>query len=111
MAKNKRLDISEKQRLFLWARSAGRCQICNKSVYEDFLTFEEVNVGDLAHIIGSSPDGPRGDKTLSAQLDIDVSNLMLLCKEHHKKIDTKEWIQDYPPERLRELKRRHEARV
>lgn len=111
MAKNKRTDISEKQRLFLWARSAGRCQICNKSVYEDSLTFEEVNVGDLAHIIGSSADGPRGDMQLSAQLDADVSNLMLLCKEHHKKIDTKEFVQEYPLERLRELKRRHEERI
>lgn len=108
---NKRIPIPEKQKLFLWARSAGRCQICNQPVYEDPLTFEEVNVGDHAHIIGSSSDGPRGDAILSEQLAIDPANLMLLCKTHHKKIDTAEFIQEYPPERLRELKRRHEERI
>lgn len=108
---NKRISIPEKQKLFLWARSAGRCQICNQPVYEDPLTFEEVNVGDHAHIIGSSPDGPRGDELLSEELAIDPSNLMLLCKPHHKKVDTPEFIREYPPDRLRDLKRRHEERI
>lgn len=108
---HKRIEIPDWIKLLVWAKSAGRCEICNTSVYEDPLTFEEVNVGDHAHIFGSSPDGPRGDRELSAKLAKDPSNIMLLCKPHHKAIDTKEFIEKYPVEVLRELKRRHEERI
>ncbi len=111
MAKNERANIPEKQRYFLWAKSAGRCQICNDLVYQDWLTFSELNIADVAHIIGSSSDGPRGDEVKSKELGVDPENLMLLCKTHHKLIDEPDFIKDYPPEKLREIKRSHEERI
>lgn len=107
----KRENIPEKVKLLVWAKSAGRCEICNTPIYEDPMTFEQVNVGDHAHIIGSSPDGPRGDKKLSPELATDPANIILLCKTHHKKIDTQEFIEKYSPDLLRELKRQHEERI
>ena len=38
-----------------------------------------------------------------------IENLMLLCTEHHKLIDTKPY--EYPIERLLEIKKRHEERI
>lgn len=108
---HKREKIPDWVKLLIWAKSAGRCQICNVPIYEDPLTFEQVNVGDHAHIIGSSEDGPRGDSKLSAELAKKPENIMLLCKTHHKKIDTREFIEKYPPKLLRELKQLHEERV
>jgi hypothetical protein len=111
MAKNNRSNIPEKLRYFLWAKSAGRCHICNQLVYQDWLTFEELNLADVAHIIGSSPDGPRGDDDKSKELDANQDNLMLLCKVHHKLIDEPDFEKDYPVDRLLEIKRAHEERI
>jgi hypothetical protein len=57
-----------------------------------------------------SPDGPRGHAVLSDQLNADPSNLMLACDRHHRLID-REQAQEHPPERLREMKQKHEARI
>jgi len=111
MAKSKRKSIPIQVKLFLWAKSAGRCNLCNKNIYEDYHTFSEVNVGDHAHIIGSSSNGPRGDKLLSEKLAVDPCNLILLCREHHKLVDTSEFVEKYPAEKLLQIKRDHEDRV
>lgn len=46
----------------LWLRAAGRCEFegCNKILYEGDITKEYGNFGELCHIIGDSPNGPRG---------------------------------------------------
>lgn len=111
MGKAARPSIPDKVKFILWGKSAGRCQLCNKPVYEDYLTHEELNLGEHAHIIANSADGPRGDDNLSEQYATDLSNLMLLCREHHKKIDTAEYVEKYPPSLLRDIKTRHEERV
>lgn len=54
---------------------------------------------------------PRGDENLSEEYATNLANLMLLCREHHKKIDTAEYVEKYPPSLLRDIKRRHEERV
>ena len=60
-------DISPKVRYLLWAKSAGRCEFdgCNKSLWKDGLTKIETNFADVAHIIGDSANGPRGDIVFS----------------------------------------------
>ena len=107
------MAVVEKVRYLLWAKSAGRCQFdnCNKIVYEEGVTKIEDNFGEVSHIIGDSPDGPRGDELLSIDPDYcnNISNLMLLCKVHHKLIDTLE--ADYDPDLLRLMKRLHEDRI
>lgn len=104
--------IPEKVKIRLWGRAAGRCQYegCNKPLWLDSLTKEEFNVAYIAHIIADKPDGPRGDPELSEKLKDDLSNLMLMCDEHHRLID-KEDEKGHPVERLREMKRKHEDRI
>lgn len=96
----------------LWAKAAGRCEYagCNKLLYKDDLTSEEINRAFVAHIVAASPDGPRGDKTLSAQLVDDIDNVMLMCHDHHRLIDH-EQVAEHTVERLREMKKKHEDRI
>ena len=95
----------------LFAKAAGRCQFegCNKPVLFDELTLREYNKSNVAHIVASSPKGARGDSTRSHLLSDKLSNLMLMCPEHHKLID--DFKADYPEERLLEMKRKHEAAI
>ncbi|OCA91296.1 hypothetical protein A8F94_05400 [Bacillus sp. FJAT-27225] len=104
--------IPEKVKIRLWGKSAGRCQYegCNEPLWLDLLTKAEFNTAYVAHIIADSPDGPRGDKVLSEQLAMDISNLMLMCDKHHRLID-KEDVEGHPVERLIDMKKRHEKRI
>ncbi len=95
----------------LFAKAAGRCQFegCNKSVLSDELTLKEYNKSNVAHIIASSSRGARGDVVRSHQLSDELSNLMLLCPEHHKEID--DFPHEFPEEMLLEMKRKHEEAI
>lgn len=96
----------------LWGKAAGRCQYdgCNEPLWLDSLSKAEFNKAYIAHIIADKPDGPRGDKVLSDQLKDDISNLMLMCDEHHRLIDKKDVV-GHPVGRLRAMKDRHEKRI
>ena len=109
--KNFRKKIPERFRLKLWVKSAGICQFmgCPKRLWRDDLTLSEANFADVAHIIGASKQGPRGsEKSIESQSE--YSNLMLLCKVHHKLIDDDEFEKDFPTSSLR-LKEEQEARI
>lgn len=93
----------------LCSRAAGRCQFCNKELFVDPFTLEDNNNSNLAHIIASSPDGPRGDAIRSHQLSDKIENLMLMCLEHHHLIDQNEEL--YTEEILLRMKEEHENRV
>src|SRR5258706_4633506 len=97
----------------VWTRAAGRCEFasCNRFLVGDALSgSRSLNKAYIAHIVADGPNGPRGEPMLSPQLADDPANLMLMCDEHHRLID-REAPDDYPVERLREMKRRHEARI
>lgn len=104
--------IPEKVKLNLWVNAAGRCEYegCNEPLWEDSLTLAKMNAAYIAHIVADSPDGPRGDETLSEVLAKDISNLMLMCDKHHRLID-KEDVKGHPVEKLREMKEKHEQRI
>lgn len=105
--------VSERTKVVLWARAAGRCQYdgCNVTLIGDFISGnEDANFGFVAHIVASKPGGPRGDKLRSPQLRDDVANLMLLCHKHHKLIDVDE-EDGHPESRLLAMKHRHEDRI
>lgn len=95
----------------LWGRAAGRCEFagCNQPVSCHRETKETVNIAEAAHIIGFSEDGPRGEDELSKEMARDISNLMLLCRNCHKPIDTNR--DQYPVALLRKMKLDHEERV
>lgn len=107
-----RTTLPNKVVLQVWLRAGGRCQYpgCNDALWKDALTLREMNCAYLAHIIADSPDGPRGDPTLSQQLKADASNIMLLCDTHHRTIDLED-VAGHPVELLRSFKWEHEERI
>ncbi len=96
----------------LWFAAHGRCEFkgCNKRLYVNGVTKEECNISNYAHIIGDSENGPRGNKDSDA-LAKDPSNLILLCTECHKLIDSKQGEERYTVEILRAMKKEHEDRI
>jgi hypothetical protein len=99
--------------LRLWLHAGGRCEFegCNDVLWRDDLTMEQINVAYVAHIVSDSPDGPRGDPVRSPFLAKEFSNLMLLCDTHHRLIDNKSLVVEFPESRLVTMKRNHEERI
>jgi len=108
---NKRVKIDKEVILKLWVLAGGRCEMCNKLIWRDDLTWDEANFANIAHIIAASPDGPRGDKSLSPKLQKDFSNLMLVCSQHNDLFDKPKFVKKYSVEALKEIKRKHEERI
>lgn len=93
----------------VWARAAGRCQICNDSLIGHLVSGSRTaNKGYIAHIIGSSDDGPRGNADQSKALAKDPDNVMLLCDGCHRVIDRDE-RDKHPEPVLRRMKATHEG--
>lgn len=106
-------SVSGKAQNLVWARSAGRCQFenCNEDLTKHLVAgSRSANKSYIAHIIGSSAQGPRGDAVRSEAFAKNPENVMLLCDGCHREID-KEHPEAYPEERLRGMKQRHEAWV
>lgn len=97
----------------LWIAAAGRCEFrgCNQPVGRDFLTKRLCNVGEYAHIVADSPAGTRGIPGESERLAKDPSNLMLACFGCHSRIDRNGQKNEFSAEKLRAMKREHEARI
>jgi hypothetical protein len=93
-------------------RAAWRCQFpgCGKDLTTHFATGRRGNYGYFAHIVASSPDGPRGDPVESARLADDANNIMLACDECHRLID-RVAPHLYPAEVLREMRSRSVEQV
>ena len=70
---------------------------------------DESVVGDECHIISAKPGGPRYDSSFPSDQIDSHSNLLLLCKVHHKLVDDQE--STYTAELLRQLKDNHEKWV
>lgn len=101
------MTISEKDRKILWARSGNRCAFCKCEVlvHGDAVNDSAV-VGDECHIFSNKKTGPRYKSCdLSDSHDIS-SNLILLCRTHHKMVDDQS--KKYSAEVLVQLKRSHE---
>lgn len=94
----------------LIAKAGGRCQFsgCNKVLFIDSVTLTKFNNTNIAHIVASAPDGPRGNDN-SIELSDKLENLMLLCQEHHTLIDSKP--EEYTIERLTNMKEKQEREV
>lgn len=109
----KRQDLKQATRIEIWAKSAGRCCICARYMVGDTGYFHSTLVGEVAHITGatSGEASPRGDSAADEDERAHASNLMLLCHECHRKIDSRGMADYYSRERLTSIKERHEARV
>ena len=104
--------ITTKNQNLLWAISGGRCEYegCNRILHTDILTKKRYNSAYIAHIVADQPDGPRGDIVRSKPLCDNISNLMLLCHEHHNLIDKVD-VKGHPESRLLVMKQQHEERI
>lgn len=106
--------IKDAVRNALWARTAGRCTICNRRLLGDQRTYlHSVLLAELAHNIGATDgDGSPRSKQNDGVDDTEAEeNLLLLCHDCHKIIDNPDHIDFFPPEKLREIKESFERRV
>lgn len=98
------MSITSKVRKKLWAKSGNRCAICKTELFTKEEADETLNIGEECHIISCAEKGPRYKDGL---LNYDTyENLLLLCRNHHKEIDT--LIDSYPEELLMYMKSNHE---
>lgn len=95
----------------LYALAAGRCEFrgCNKFLLEHHLTLKDGNFAQMAHVYAFSKAGPRGGDRGRPHGPHGLDNLMLLCAECHRQIDTAP--NDFPVDLLKEYKREHEDRI
>lgn len=96
----------------LFGLSAARCafpqcrQLC---VIEKTLSDPAVIVGQVAHIVAHSSQGPRADHTLPETERDRYDNLILLCATHHAQVDGQ--VNTYTIQHLRQWKADHEEWV
>ncbi|MFE9536194.1 hypothetical protein [Streptomyces sp. NPDC006691] len=71
---------------------------------------EGVTLGEEAHIVAESDNGPRAIPNMPQTERDAYANRILLCEEHHKVIDSSNG-RYFPVEVLMEMKREHEEHV
>jgi hypothetical protein len=82
------MKIDYKVAYQLWGKSAGHCELCNIPVYIDPTFGTEGIYAENAHICGVGVNGPR-HKDCMTQEEINlIDNLVLLCPDCHKMIDS-----------------------
>jgi len=108
---SRRGSIGTDATIRLWVLAGGRCEYCNRYLLEDDYTTYTYNLAERAHIVGAidTPGSPRGNDPLPLGEREEAENLMLLCREHHRLIDT--LIEEHSVEGLRQMKRLHEERI
>ena len=107
------LSISDRSRKLLWGKAAAHCSLpdCRGVLILSAQAGNDPDaiVGEEAHIWASSTNGPRGDEDGAPEDRDDYSNLILLCRNCHRKVDTH--IQEYSTQRLLQIKKSHELWV
>lgn len=96
----------------LWGRAAARCAFpdCRIHLFEDASqTDDDAIIGENCHIVGESEEGPRGTPSIPVKQRDSYSNLILLCRNHHRIIDQQ--VATYSVEILHRLKFQHETWV
>ena len=100
---------SQKDLRLLYQRSGNHCAFpeCTEELdYPANDQDEAVVLSEVAHIIAQSPYGPRGSREIASE-DLDkYDNLILLCREHHRVVDSQP--NKFTPARLRQMKVDHE---
>jgi hypothetical protein len=100
---------SRKTTNLLWGNAGGLCAICKIPLSVDATSDDKhATIGDVAHIVASSIDGPRGGESRPADID-GYENLILLCKNDHKMVDDQP--QEYSVDDLRQRRASHERWV
>lgn len=108
MAKKKPTD---KTRLIVWVVAGGLCARCRTNVLDE--SIEYVPLGEVAHNAGRSQGGktPRLRREMTEAERNQPENLLLLCRDCHKLVDSEVGQGIYGIDELRELKVQHEEQV
>ena len=102
------MSITDRDKKILWARAGNSCsyryggEICDKELV--MADGKDVVVSEECHIIGKKPNTARYIKDFPERDS--YSNLILLCRNHHKLVDDNPG--KYPVELLRDMKVEHE---
>ena len=99
------MAISSKNSKIIWTRFGGKCAICNEDLIEEITKTDYSLVGEIAHIVGEKEKAARGKNTMTLEERNSPSNLLLLCRKHHKIIDDHENL--YSIEKLHNIKKHH----
>jgi hypothetical protein len=101
---------SDKIKRIIWTKAGGRCAFCREVLCITGAAPEVSHlIGDVAHIVAEEENGPRGQSDLTLEQRNFESNLILVCKPHHKQIDDDP--STYTIEILKERKLAHERWV
>ena len=96
----------------LFALSGNRCaypDCTNRLIELATENSDALVVAQICHIHAVSPDGPRGEPSLTQEELNSPDNLILLCRNHHAVVDGQ--YETYPAETLREWKQRLESEM
>ena len=114
-SQDRRTKIDDNTQRWLWGASAGVCEYwwdadnCQARLMQTTPSGKPTFVGQTAHVVPIGGSGPRsGSQPLGGDLDA-PENLLLLCYEHHRFIDTDPTI--FTVTTLNEMKQRWEAYV
>lgn len=109
---NSRSDLPGPERNLLYADSGNECAFpgCGAVLVKPGEgTGKAVSVGEAAHLVASSRQGPRGGGPLSDdERDTRAFNRILLCPTHHTEVDKQPLV--YTVEVLRLMKSDHERK-
>ena len=91
----------------LIAESGGICNFpeCGEKLIFQYEDGTIVKLVEFAHIIGESPEGPKGHQKKSELMAKDPENIILLCVKHHKIVDNNE--REYTVATLKQMKKHH----
>lgn len=101
---NKRLNPLKGTLRYLYLHSGNECAM--ESCQARLIDRTGAWVGEIAHINAAANGGPRANPSLTPEERRQPDNLMLLCRNCHKKIDS--CVDQFPAEVLKEMKKQHE---
>jgi hypothetical protein len=103
------VPVAEQKTLALLSGNLCAFPDCGASLIKTGKQGESVIVGEIAHIVGDSRQGPRGRSTLTEEDRDRADNLIYLCEACHKLVDRHPRV--YSVEVLRQMKRDHETHM
>jgi hypothetical protein len=105
------MAMTDHDRKKLWGLAAGTCSICRKGLVHtaEHPDDHDALVGEEAHIISESRNGPRGSASVPG-MDFDgYYNRILLCRIDHRIVDQQPHM--YTVDKLRAIRSQHEQWV
>ncbi len=107
-----RSTIQTREIKLLFMQSGGICAFpeCNRTLVEAGNEKDPAAIlGEMAHIVADSRQGPRGNAELDEEERNKAENLILFCGDHHRLIDSQPHTYSIPV--LQQIKSDHQNRI